>query len=181
MEGTILLKHNDNMRKQHETIAQLCQTKAVDAGSRKRRKEDTDYTIARAPGGKWLLYWKGKLVKPYDWSGGVAEAPSSRQEDLVDAVAMLCGVDESAPDVQVHRSRCIPDAGHMPVVWNSSIPRYNEKREGKLSDTHSVFGLVDVKSEEPAQEDENPGKGEDEAEKKDQEVEADFDVSELRG
>ena len=64
VEDTDRLKHSDSTRKQHETTAQLSQTKTACARSRTGKGKDMDYQMARAPCGKWPLYSRGKLVKP---------------------------------------------------------------------------------------------------------------------
>ena len=67
MEPAFLMKHDDNMKKQHETVAHLMWTRNVHTKSCNSTDAEMEYTVSRTAGGKWLLYSKGKLVKLYDY------------------------------------------------------------------------------------------------------------------
>ena len=61
------MKHEDNMKKQHETVAHLAWTRNVYAKFMGKSEAEMAFTVLRTEGGKWLLFSKGKLVKPYDF------------------------------------------------------------------------------------------------------------------
>ena len=61
------LKHEDNMRKQHETVAQLACTRNAYVQSTGKSEKELAFTVTRTEGGKWLLYSQGKLIKPHDY------------------------------------------------------------------------------------------------------------------
>ena len=64
--AAFLLKHDDNMKKQHETVAHLTWTRNVHTKSCNSTDAEIEYTVSRTAGGKRLLYSKGKLAKPCD-------------------------------------------------------------------------------------------------------------------
>ena len=61
------MKHGNNMKKQDETVAHLAWTRNVHTKECGSTDAAMEYTVARPEGGKWLLYSKAKLVKPYDY------------------------------------------------------------------------------------------------------------------
>ena len=61
------MKHGDNMRKQYETIPHLSWTRSAHAESCKATENEMQYAVSLTADGKWLLYLKGKLIKPYDY------------------------------------------------------------------------------------------------------------------
>ena len=73
-EPAFLMKHEDNMKKQHETVAHLAWTRNVCLQSTDKTEAEMAFTVSSTEGGKWLLYSQGKLVKPYDYVPGDYEA-----------------------------------------------------------------------------------------------------------
>ena len=67
LEAAFLMKHNDNMRKQHESVTHLSWTRTAHAKACKCTEESLNFTVSRTSSGKWLLYSHGKLIKPYDY------------------------------------------------------------------------------------------------------------------
>ena len=67
LEDAFLVKHSDNMRKQHDSVTHLSWTRTAHARACKCPEESLNFTVSRTSGGKWLLYSHGKLVKPYDY------------------------------------------------------------------------------------------------------------------
>ena len=67
MEAAFLMKHGDNMRKQHESVTHLSWTRTAYAKACNSTEESLNYTVSRTNKGKWLLYSNGKLIKPYDY------------------------------------------------------------------------------------------------------------------
>ena len=61
------MKHDDNVKRQHETVAHMTWTRNVHTKSCSSTDAEMQYTVSRTMGGKWLLYSKGKLVKPCDY------------------------------------------------------------------------------------------------------------------
>ena len=55
------------MRKQHESVTHLSWTRTAYAKACHSTEDAMQYTVSRTAGGKWLLYSKDKLVKPYDY------------------------------------------------------------------------------------------------------------------
>ena len=70
MEAAFLLKHDDNMRKQHESVTHLSWTRTAHAKACNATEDSMNYTVSRTSMGKWLLYSNGKLIKPYDYVPG---------------------------------------------------------------------------------------------------------------
>ena len=68
LDDAFLMKHSDNMRKQHESVTHLSWTRI---GQPMRGQasvlRNRNYTVSRTPSGKWLLYSDAKLIKPYDY------------------------------------------------------------------------------------------------------------------
>ena len=65
----MLTKHDNTVRRQHDAIPELSLTKTACAKPCPGTEEkSTEYSVSRAPEGKWLFYSKGKLVKPYDYT-----------------------------------------------------------------------------------------------------------------
>ena len=67
IEPAFLLKHEDNMKKQHETVAHLACTRKEYVQATGKSEDELAFTVSRTEGGKWLLYSKGKLIKPHDY------------------------------------------------------------------------------------------------------------------
>ena len=67
IEPAFLLKHEDNMKKQHETVTHLACTRKEYVRTTGKSEEELAFTVSRTEGGKWLLYSKGKLIKPHDY------------------------------------------------------------------------------------------------------------------
>ena len=67
LEDAFLVKHSDNMRKQHESVTHLSWTRTAHARACKCTEESLNFTVSRTQTGKWLLYSNGKLIKPYDY------------------------------------------------------------------------------------------------------------------
>ena len=67
MEAAFLMKHSDNMRKQHESVTHLSWTRTAHARASNCTEESLNFTVSRTGAGKWLLYSNGKLIKPYDY------------------------------------------------------------------------------------------------------------------
>ena len=67
LEDAFLVKHSDNMRKQHDSVTHLSWTRAAHARACKCTEESLNFTVSRTNTGKWLLYSNGKLIKPYDY------------------------------------------------------------------------------------------------------------------
>ena len=67
IEPAFLLKHGDNMKKQHETVTHLACTRKEYVQATGKSEEELAFTVSRTEGGKWLLYSKGKLIKPHDY------------------------------------------------------------------------------------------------------------------
>ena len=67
IEPAFLLKHGDNMKKQHETVSHLACTRKEYVHATGKSEEELAFTVSRTEGGKWLLYSKGKLIKPHDY------------------------------------------------------------------------------------------------------------------
>ena len=74
IEPAFLMKHEDNMKKQHETVAHLAWTRNVYTQSTGKTEAEMAFTVSRTEGGKWLLYSQGKLIKPYDYAPSDYEA-----------------------------------------------------------------------------------------------------------
>ena len=70
IEPAFLLKHEDNMKKQHETVAHLAWTRNAYVQSTGKTEAEMAFTVSRTEGGRWLLYSQGKLIKPYDYVPG---------------------------------------------------------------------------------------------------------------
>ena len=70
IEPAFLLKHEDNMKKQHETVAHLAWTWNACIQSAGKTEAEVAFTVSRTAGGRWLLYSQGKLIKPYDYVPG---------------------------------------------------------------------------------------------------------------
>ena len=60
----MLMKHSDNTRKQYDRIPQLSFTKVAYAQSLQGNEEEMEYSVSPPAGPKWLLYSKGKHVRP---------------------------------------------------------------------------------------------------------------------
>ena len=67
LEEAFLVKHGDNMRKQHDSVTHLSWTRTAHARACNCTEESLNYTVSRTGTGKWLLYSHGKLIKPYDY------------------------------------------------------------------------------------------------------------------
>ena len=67
LDDAFVLKHSDNMRKQHESVTHLSWTRTAHAKACKCSEETLKFTVSRTGSGKWLLYSGGKLIKPYDY------------------------------------------------------------------------------------------------------------------
>ena len=67
LEDAFLVKHGDNMRKQHESVTHLSWTRTAHAKACNCTEESLNFTVSRTGTGKWLLYSHGKLIKPYDY------------------------------------------------------------------------------------------------------------------
>ena len=67
LEDAFLVKHSDNMRKQHDSVTHISWTRTAHARACKCTEESLNFTVSRTNGGKWLLYSNGKLIKPYDY------------------------------------------------------------------------------------------------------------------
>ena len=67
LEDAFLVKHSDNMRKQHDSVTHLSWTRTAHARACKCTEESLNFTVSRTNTGKWLLYSNGKLIKPYDY------------------------------------------------------------------------------------------------------------------
>ena len=67
IEPAFSMKHADNMKKQHETVTHLACTRNAYAQSTGKAEAELAFTVSRTEGGKWLLYSKGKLIKPHDY------------------------------------------------------------------------------------------------------------------
>ena len=70
IEPAFVLKHEDNMKKQHETVAHLAWTRNVYTRDQGKTEAEMAFTVSRTEGGRWLLYSQGKLIKPYDYVPG---------------------------------------------------------------------------------------------------------------
>ena len=66
LEEAFLVKHGDNMRKQHDSVTHLSWTRTAHAKACNCTEESLNFTVSRTSGGRWLLYSNGKLIKPYD-------------------------------------------------------------------------------------------------------------------
>ena len=75
IEPAFLLKHGDNMKKQHETVTHLACTRKEYVQTTGKSEEELAFTVSRTEGGKWLLYSKGKLIKPHDYVSSDFEIP----------------------------------------------------------------------------------------------------------
>ena len=67
LDEAFLVKHGDNMRKQHDSVTHLSWTRTAHAKACNCTEESLNYTVSRTGTGKWLLYSHGKLIKPYDY------------------------------------------------------------------------------------------------------------------
>ena len=67
LEEAFLVKHGDNMRKQHDSVTHLSWTRTAHAKACNCTEESLNFTVSRTSGGRWLLYSNGKLIKPYDY------------------------------------------------------------------------------------------------------------------
>ena len=67
LEPAFLMKHGDNMRKQHESVTHLSWARTAHAEACDSSEESTKHTVSRTASGKWLLHSKEKLIKPYDY------------------------------------------------------------------------------------------------------------------
>ena len=67
LEEAFLVKHGDNMRKQHDSVTHLSWTRTAHARACNCTEESLNFTVSRTGTGKWLLYSHGKLIKPYDY------------------------------------------------------------------------------------------------------------------
>ena len=54
IEPAFLMKHEDNMKKQHETVAHLAWTRNVYTQSSGKTEAEMAFTVSRTEGGKWL-------------------------------------------------------------------------------------------------------------------------------
>ena len=63
LEDAFLVKHSDNMRKQHDSVTHLSWTRTAHARACKCTEESLNFTVSRTNTGKWLLYSNGKLIK----------------------------------------------------------------------------------------------------------------------
>ena len=70
IEPAFMMKHEDNMKKQHETVAHLAWTRNAYTRSKGKTEAEMAFTVSRTEGGRWLLYSQGKLIKPYDYVPG---------------------------------------------------------------------------------------------------------------
>ena len=55
------------MKKQHETVTHLACTRKEYVQATGKSEDELAFTVSRTEGGKWLLYSKGKLIKPHDY------------------------------------------------------------------------------------------------------------------
>ena len=67
LEEAFLVKHSDNMRKQHDSVTHLSWTRTAHARACNCTEESLNFTVSRTSTGRWLLYSNGKLIKPYDY------------------------------------------------------------------------------------------------------------------
>ena len=67
LEPAFLMKDDDNMRKQHESVIHISWTRSAHTKACKCTEEELRYTVSRTASKKWLLYSKGKLIKLYDY------------------------------------------------------------------------------------------------------------------
>ena len=67
LDAAFLMKHNDNMRKQHDSVTHLSWTRTAHARACNCTEESLNFTVSRTSAGKWLLCSNGKLIKPYDY------------------------------------------------------------------------------------------------------------------
>ena len=67
IEPAFVLKHEDNMKKQHETVTHLACTRKEYVQMTGKSEEELAFTVSRTKGGKWLLYSQGKLIEPHDY------------------------------------------------------------------------------------------------------------------
>ena len=91
IESAFLMKHEDNVKKQHETVAHLAWTRNVYTQSSGQTEAEMAFTVSRTEGGKWLLYSKGKLIKPYDY------VPSDYSKLVIKMLEDEGSVDEKDP------------------------------------------------------------------------------------
>ena len=97
VEPAFLLKHEDNMKKQHETVAHLACTRKEYVQKTGKSEEELAFTVSRTAGGKWLLYSKGKLIKPHDYV-------SSDFDSVIKMLATEESVNGQEPAPQAHSS-----------------------------------------------------------------------------
>ena len=62
LEDAFLVKHSDNMRKQHDSVTHLSWTRTAHARACNCTEESLNFTVFVR-----LLYSNGKLIKPYDY------------------------------------------------------------------------------------------------------------------
>ena len=67
LEEAFLVKHSDNMRKQHDSVTHVSWTRTAHARACNCTEESLNFTVSRTNAGRWLLYSNGKLIKPYDY------------------------------------------------------------------------------------------------------------------
>ena len=67
LDEAFLMKHQDNMRKQHDSVTHLSWTRTAHARACNCTEESLKFTVSRTGTGRWLLYSDGKLIKPYDY------------------------------------------------------------------------------------------------------------------
>ena len=67
LEEAFLVKHSDNMRKQHDSVTHLSWTRTAHARACNCTEESLNFTVSRNSTGRWFLYSNGKLIKPYDY------------------------------------------------------------------------------------------------------------------
>ena len=97
IEPAFLLKHGDNMKKQHETVTHLACTRKEYVQTTGKSEEELAFTVSRTEGGKWLLYSKGKLIKPHDYV-------SSDFEPIIRMIATEESVNGPDPAPKAHSS-----------------------------------------------------------------------------
>ena len=85
LEDAFLVKHSDNMRKQHDSVTHLSWTRTAHARACNCTEESLNFTVSRTSTGKWLLYSNGKLIKPYDYvpSGPIEGRRANRKRAAV--------------------------------------------------------------------------------------------------
>ena len=97
IEPAFLLKHGDNMKKQHETVTHLACTRKEYVQATGKSEDELAFTVSRTEGGKWLLYSKGKLIKPHDYV-------SSDFESVIRMLAREESVNGQEPIPKAHSS-----------------------------------------------------------------------------